>query len=193
LTLDIGAGMTQASSQTVTGQTTFSGYVKKTGEGTWIMDSDMLAGASSVRRLAGSIIVTDPDAVADVRLIPGDDRFIFDLGEDATPESVFPGGSDPTAGQFVKLGAEELVVFQGNLASQPSFVVEEGTLRIVGNGSPQSAFVENNGALILDGNMMTYIGEFFSVSGTGSLLRTGGGNVMLGSSTYTGGTTIENG
>jgi fibronectin-binding autotransporter adhesin len=192
LTLDIGAGTTQASSQTVTGQTKFFGDATKTGEGTWVLDSPALATAKSIGLATGTLIVSDPESVGLADLSVSDGQFVLDFDHDATLSNTFYGNASLSTGGFVKTGVGELTIYDRNISYGPAFLVEDGALRIAsgGSGIGGALFIENNGTVVLDGNFTSYA----EITGTGSVVKTGPGNASLGQiTTYTGGTRIDGG
>lgn len=195
-------GTVQRYSQAVTGQTTFGGILEKHGEGTWIIDGQDLA-PSQVLIDGGDLQVGDGGAAGSlstnrVFLLAG--RLVFDRSNDVTFSTAFAGpGAPEKSGTLVQAGSGVLTL--ANFLGTPDFIaIEDGALQIHDTGSLArglgvstiTASITNDASLLYNSN--TDIFQFGPVSGSGSVVQNGSSAVLFGlASTYTGGTTINNG
>jgi fibronectin-binding autotransporter adhesin len=213
LSLNGGAGTVQRYSQAVTGDTTFQGALAKSGDGTWIIDSDNLGELGQLEIDGGSLQIVEggPAGIVDWRRVdrPGywlmaylrHGELVFDRSDDV----IFAASimSDASLGEdavLVQAGTGTLVLAQG-LQTPAGIRIERGTLQFDDSGdritseviTEHTTNVENNGVMVFDTNkgILIWSGSF---SGTGSIVIDGSGFlVWTGANTYTGGTTIKRG
>jgi fibronectin-binding autotransporter adhesin len=205
LSLGGGAGTLQRYSDAVTGATLFQGALAKTGTGTWIIDGDW-GHPERVDLNGGVLRIVDggpstlstptPGVPLVVQLRHGE--LVFDQSGDVFLDAVVR--SDRTLGEdgvLVQAGTGTLLL--GTWDGLPDLRIERGTLQIGNNGeeppitvvADSYANAENDGALVFDNN----IGIFWhgDMAGTGSLALQGGALMLMGTNTYTGGTTVDRG
>lgn len=206
LTLNGDVETVQLYSHAVTGTTTFAGFLTKSGDGTWIIDSDgFLPGSTTINGgtlQIGNGGITGSIGNSDVTIYHG--NLVFDRSDDVTfSGSILGGGNEAYDGTLVQAGTGSLILplNVGGPSINPSHIrITSGTLQIGDNGDrPTSecacstilnADVVNDGSLAFNSNWTIFD---VSVSGTGSVTQNGTGDVILVASTYTGNTMINNG
>lgn len=212
LSLNGGAGTVQRYSQAVTGDTTFQGALVKSGDGTWIIDSDNLGELGQLELDGGSLRIVEggPAGIVDWRRVdsPGywlmaylrHGELVFDRSDDVIfAASIMSDESLGEDGVLVQAGTGTLVLAQG-LDTPAGIRIERGTLQFDDSGdaifstdiSERTTDVENHGVMVFNTNKgITWSGSF---SGTGSIVMDGSGFLILtGANTYTGGTVVKRG
>jgi len=185
LTLD-GSG-TQLYSQAVTGATTFMGALTKLGSGTWILDSALTPGGTTIN--AGTLQIGNGDTTGAIAGNVTDNGTLAFSRSDA----VSFGGTISGSGALVQAGSGTLTL-TGTSTYAGGTTINAGTLQI-GNGGTTGAIAGNvtdNGTLAFDRSDAVNFGG--AISGSGALVQAGSGTLALtGTNTYTGGTTINAG
>jgi fibronectin-binding autotransporter adhesin len=205
LTLNGGAGSVQSYSQAVTGATTFTGHLTKSGDGTWVVDNnDLRPNGAEVD--GGVLQIGNGDSEgsigsSDVALYHG--KLVFDRSDDVIFDgSISSQHSEAYDGTLVQAGAGVLTLLLGGNDIAPTHIaVQSGTLQFDNTGglpdcTPCSdlldADVANNGSLVFDSNLNIFYGG--TISGMGSVTQNGSAALILEAlNTYGGGTTINNG
>ena len=117
----------------------------------------------------------------------GGGKFTVADGAKLTVSSVIAGGDVP----LVKLGDGELVLSASNTYSKGT-TLSKGKITLTKTGTLGTGPVENSALIEFAQNSDVTIGN--AISGTGSVIKTGTGEVtMSGDSDYTGGTTVNAG
>ncbi len=207
LTLNGDAGTTQFYSQAVTGTTTFSGSLIKSGAGTWIIDNDDLDAVGYTRLDGGTLQIGNGGAAGSIgkNAIYGgrgiqisSGTLVFDRGDDVT----FTGqitGAGPSS--LVHAGTGTLILTGRSLVSNGfDLTIKSGTLQM-GDGGTDGAIADgywNNGLVMNDGVLVFDLSVDLAfanvISGTGSLTQRGSGELFLSkANTYTGGTVVNAG
>jgi fibronectin-binding autotransporter adhesin len=190
------AGTTDRYSRAVTGTTMYSGGVTKLGEGTWILDvprplgSDLYEGYPSLQINAGTLQVGNggtegPSKIRDVYADVGA-RLLFNRSDDLVLDASFQWG-----GTIVQAGTGLLTLSLKDGSSVGLLALGAGS-RVKIAHSP-STEVTNDGDLIFESpyNDLYWAGD---ISGTGSIIQNGSGNLTLGGlNTYTGSTVVNSG
>ncbi len=191
VTLGAGGGTIE----TATGNSTFSGAISgagaltKTGAGTMILTgADSATGLTTVT--AGVLQIGGGGTTGSIASnIANSGSVVFNRSNDLAYAGVISGG-----GSLTKLGAGTLTL-TGDNAYTGATTISAGTLQ-VGNGNTTgwlaSNAVTNNGTLSFNrSDNKTYSG---SISGIGSVVKSGTGTLILdGTNSYSGGTTISGG
>ena len=185
LTLD-GSG-TQLYSQAVTGATTFMGALTKLGSGTWILDSALTPGGTTIN--AGTLQIGNGDTTGAIAGNVTDNGTLTFNRSDA----VNFGGTISGSGVLVQAGSGTLTLTGTNTYAGGT-AINAGTLQI-GNGGSTGAIAGNvadNGTLAFNrSDAASFAGI---ISGSGTLAQNGTGTLTLtGANTYTGGTIVNAG
>jgi fibronectin-binding autotransporter adhesin len=207
LSLAGGVGTTQRYSQAVTGDTVFTGALSKSGDGAWIIDGDW-GHPGSIEIDGGRLEIADggPSAFVDpydaenpFRIYLRHGELVFNRSDDVfIPRGVFL--TDTSIGEdgvLVQAGTGKLTL--NDWSVMPATIrIERGTLQYGDGGDFVTEIVEphtdveNDGALVFDSNLN--VNWYGTISGAGSVTLNGVGDVYLPDvSTYTGGTTVNNG
>jgi fibronectin-binding autotransporter adhesin len=194
----------QLYSRAVTGKTTFAGGLYKGGLGTWIIDNDDLAPVGT--NINGGTLqignggTTGWIGSADVQMMQG--SLVFDRSDDVVFNGNIQGVSIGPA-TLVQAGTGKLTLhlLLGRRIELTEMLVQHGTLEFDNTGDftcgvscPYEVDVPmaNDGSLVFDGNAVTTYGGV--ISGSGSVTKTGSGQLVLAASnTYLGGTTVNGG
>lgn len=201
LELDGAAGTLQKYSAAVTGSTTFTGNLLKSGEGTWIIDTDM--SGVGVHIDDGTLQVGDggtAGSIAGARISNG--RLVFNRSDDLVVSGAILAAvqDDGDTATLVQAGTGILTLTHKTLIRPDFIVIERGTLQIHNTGGtpgdteplPLMAPITNDGSLIF--NSRSTMQQWGAVTGSGSVTQNGSGALFLGATNaYTGGTTINSG
>ncbi|WP_157599157.1 autotransporter domain-containing protein, partial [Rhodanobacter sp. Root179] len=203
LTLNGDTGTVELYSHAVTGATTFAGPLAKGGDGTWIIDANLLASGATIG--GGTLQVGNggtEGSIGQVNVNIYHGKLTFDRSDDVVFDgSISSGHSEAYDGTLVQAGTGVLTLLMaGNDISPTHIIIESGTLQVDNTGNLPSGCicvnyfggnVVNNGSLVFNSNWTIFSSL---ISGAGSVTQNGSGYLILqGQNTYTGGTTINNG
>lgn len=209
LTLTGGTGTVQLFSQAVTGTTTFGSALTKSGDGTWIIDTNNFqitsASNSGTSIWGGTLQVGNGGTAGSIGQggvdITGNGSLVFDHSDDVTLAGhILAMAYTPGIGVLVQAGSGKLTLTSSQIAPD-EIKIENGTLQIGNGGTGPSSIgssIVNNGSLVIDTSGTLFIPQ--AISGTGSLTMDGPGTLFLTErnpgaqpSSYTGGTRVDNG
>ena len=201
MTLNGDSGTTQAYSQAVTGKTSFAGLLIKKGAGTWVIDNDDLNSVAHVEVDGGALQIGNGATTGSIGSsqvqVYGGATLAVNRSDDVQLGLVTKGDSNGRAA-ILQTGTGKLTLANLGVLSYFDVTVANGTLQFgtgltdyIGLGNRFS--VINNGSLIFDYDGQTYFDS--TISGTGSLTKSGPGTLVLGSnsSNYTGDTIVNGG
>lgn len=207
LTLDGAAGTRQLYSQAVTGTTTFGGELSKTGDGTWVIDRDGVTGNYGVSINGGTLQIGNGGTVGSIGLggaFIHQGELVFDRSDDVVfANNISSGGAGSTDnGTLVQAGTGVLTLLTSSQIDPTHIAIRNGTLQIrdgtlppaIGGGSGYFLFADtsNDGVLKFDSSAPIFYES--AISGTGTVVKDGAGNLIFDAeNTYTGGTTINQG
>ncbi len=199
---------------TFDGQITNTGTFVKAGNGKLTLTADQALSHTGVTEVTQGTLIGSTAAFNDHDIITNNSRVEFDQETNGTYTGVISGN-----GQLYKSGAG-VVTLDGANTYSGGTTIFEGTLRLGSHGSlssstslnisPNAVFDLNDQSqtitfLVGSGSVLLGSGELTTntsitttysgvISGTGSLIKNGLGNLTLsGTNTYSGGTTINDG
>jgi len=200
--LDGDAGAAQLYSQTVTGATTFAGYLAKRGDSTWIIDNNHItAGAVTINGgtlQLGNGGIEGSIGQSNITIYHG--TLVFNRSDDVTFDGdISSAHSEAYDGTLVQAGTGTLTLTSREI-SPTRIEIKNGTLQIDNTGDTPDKYagsyyfgadVVNDGSLVFNSALSIFGGR---ISGTGSVTQNGSAELIFSTGlTYSGGTTINNG
>lgn len=191
-------------SEAVTGTTTFSGHLSKSGGGTWVVDDDDLNASATV--ISGGVLQVGnggaSGSIGQGNVVIYHGELVFDRSDDYLfSGSISSENSEAYDGSLVQAGSGVLTILTVGQIAPTHIEIRNGTLQIDNTGNKPAitgsnytvaSDTLNNSVLAFDSDLnIAYAGV---ISGTGSVIKNGSADVFLQApNTYSGATTINAG